>query len=69
LKANIAERCRSLNEKKAVLDTKADTSAHTQRLLLLEKELEDLKTRARATSSASKKRKTLLQAPNEKQKP
>jgi hypothetical protein len=45
LKANIAERCRSVNEKKAVLDAKADTSVHTQWLLLLEKELEDLKKR------------------------
>jgi hypothetical protein len=45
LKANIAERCRSVNEKKAVLDAKADTSVHTQRLLPLEKELEDLKKR------------------------
>jgi hypothetical protein len=49
LKANIAERCRSVNEKKAVLDAKADTSAPTQRLLLLEKDLEDLKARVRAT--------------------
>jgi uncharacterized coiled-coil protein SlyX len=49
LKANIAERCRSLKEKKAILDAKADTSAHTQRLLLLEKELEDLKARVWAT--------------------
>jgi predicted nucleic acid-binding Zn-ribbon protein len=48
LKANIAERRRSLNEKKAVLDAKADTSAHSQRLHLLEKELEDLKARVRA---------------------
>jgi hypothetical protein len=45
LKANIAERCRSVNEKKVILDAKADTSVHTQRLLLLEKELEDLKKR------------------------
>jgi hypothetical protein len=30
LKANIAESCRSLNEKKAVLDAKADASAHSQ---------------------------------------
>jgi hypothetical protein len=49
LKANIAERCRSLNEKKAFLDAKADTSTHTQWLLLEEKELEDLKARVRAT--------------------
>jgi hypothetical protein len=45
LKANIAERCRSVNEKKAVLDAKADTSVHTQWLLLLEKELENVKRR------------------------
>jgi hypothetical protein len=43
LKANIAERCRLLNKKKATLDAKADTSVHSQRLQLLEKELEDLK--------------------------
>jgi predicted nucleic acid-binding Zn-ribbon protein len=49
LKANIAERCRLLNEKKAALDTKTDTSAHSQRLQLLEKELEDLKAKVRAT--------------------
>jgi hypothetical protein len=49
MKANIAERCRSLNEKKAVLDAKADTSVHSQRLHLLEKELENLKARARTT--------------------
>jgi hypothetical protein len=34
-----------VNEKKVVLDAKADTFVHTQRLLLLEKELEDLKKR------------------------
>jgi hypothetical protein len=43
LKANIAERCRSVNKKKAILDAKADTSAPAQRLLLLEKDLQDLK--------------------------
>jgi hypothetical protein len=49
LKADIAERCRLLNEKKATLDAKADTSEHSQRLQLLEKELEDLKAKVRAT--------------------
>jgi hypothetical protein len=34
-----------VNKKKAILDAKADTSVHTQRLLLLEEELEDLKKR------------------------
>jgi hypothetical protein len=43
LKADIAKRCRLLNEKKAALDAKTDASAHSQRLQLLEKELEDLK--------------------------
>jgi hypothetical protein len=43
LKADIAERCRVVNDKKAALDAKTDTSASTQRLELLERELEDLK--------------------------
>jgi hypothetical protein len=60
LKANIAERSRSLNKKKAVLDAKADTSAHTQRLLLLEKELEDLKARVRATEQRIQEEKDLI---------
>jgi hypothetical protein len=42
LKADIAERCRVVNNKEA-LDAKTDTSASTQRLELLERELEDLK--------------------------
>jgi hypothetical protein len=49
LKADITERCRLLNEKKVALDTKTDTSTHSQRLQLLEKELEDLKAKVRAT--------------------
>jgi DNA repair exonuclease SbcCD ATPase subunit len=60
LKANIAERCRSLNEKKAVLDAKADTSVHSQRLHLLEKELEDLKARVRATEQRIQEEKDLI---------
>jgi chromosome segregation ATPase len=60
LKANIAERCWSLNEKKAVLDTKADTSVHSQRLHLLEKELEDLKARVRATEQRIQEEKDLI---------
>jgi polyhydroxyalkanoate synthesis regulator phasin len=43
LKADIAERCRVVNEKKTALDAKTDTSTSTQRLELLERELEDLK--------------------------
>jgi predicted nucleic acid-binding Zn-ribbon protein len=60
IKANIAERCRSLNEKKAVLDAKADTSVHSQRLHLLEKELEDLKARVRATEQRIQEEKDLI---------
>jgi hypothetical protein len=45
LKANIAERCRLVNDKKAALDAKTDTFASSQRLKLLERELEDLKER------------------------
>jgi hypothetical protein len=49
LKADIAERCWLVNDKKAALDAKTDTSASSQRLQLLEKELEDLKERVWAT--------------------
>jgi hypothetical protein len=49
LKVDIAERCRLLNKKKAALDAKANTSAHSQRLQSLERELEDLKAKVRAT--------------------
>jgi hypothetical protein len=49
LKADIAEKCRLVNDKKATLDAKTDTSASSQRLDLLERELEDLKERVRAT--------------------
>jgi hypothetical protein len=49
LKANIAERCQLVNDKKAALDVKTDTSMSSQRLELLERELEDLKERVRAT--------------------
>jgi hypothetical protein len=49
LKANIAKKCRLVNDKKAALDAKTNISASSQRLDLLERELEDLKERARAT--------------------
>jgi hypothetical protein len=60
LKADIAERCQSLNEKKAVLDAKADTSVHSQWLHLLEKELEDLKAKVRATEQRIQEEKDLI---------
>jgi hypothetical protein len=49
LKVDIAERCRLVNDKKAALDAKTDTSVSSQRLELLEKELEDPKERVRTT--------------------
>jgi hypothetical protein len=60
LKADIAERCRLLNEKKATMDAKADTSVHSQRLQLLEKELEDLKAKVRATELRIQEEKNLI---------
>jgi hypothetical protein len=60
LKADIAKMCRLLNEKKAALDTKTDTSAHSQRLQLLEKELEDLKAKVRATEQRIQEEKDLM---------
>jgi hypothetical protein len=49
LKADIIEKCRLVNDKKAALDAKTDTSTSSQRLDLLERELEDLKERVQAT--------------------
>jgi hypothetical protein len=60
LRSNIAEMCRSVNKKKAVLDTKADTSASTQWLLLLEKDLEDLEARVQATEQRIQEEKDLI---------
>jgi hypothetical protein len=60
LKADIAERCRLLNEKKAALDAKTDTSVHSQRLQLLEKELEDLKAMVRATEQRIQEERNLI---------
>jgi polyhydroxyalkanoate synthesis regulator phasin len=45
LKANIAEKCRLVNDKKVALDAKTDISASSQRFDILERELEDLKER------------------------
>jgi uncharacterized protein involved in exopolysaccharide biosynthesis len=49
-----------VNDKKAGLDTKTDTSASSQRLELLEKELEDLKERVRATERLIQDEKNLI---------
>jgi chromosome segregation ATPase len=60
LNANIAERCRVVNDKKAALNAKIDTSASAQRLELLERELEDLKERVRATRRLIQDEKNLI---------
>jgi DNA repair exonuclease SbcCD ATPase subunit len=49
LKADIADKCQRLNEKKASLDTKTDTSVSTAELATLKKELEDLEEKVRTT--------------------
>jgi hypothetical protein len=60
LKANIVERCRLVNDKKAALNAKTDTSMSFQRLELLKKELEDLKERVWATEQLIQDKKNLL---------
>ena len=49
LKADIANKCHRLNQTKASLDAKTDTSASTAELATLKKELEDLEEKVRAT--------------------
>ena len=49
LRADIAEKCQRLNEKKAALDAKTDTSVSTADLETLRKELEAHEERVRAT--------------------
>jgi hypothetical protein len=60
LRTNIAERCQSVNKKKAALDAKADTSVSAQRLRLLEKDLEDLEAKVRATKQCIQEEKDLI---------
>jgi uncharacterized protein involved in exopolysaccharide biosynthesis len=60
LKADIAKKCQQVNNKKAALDAKTDTSVSSQRLELLERELEDLKERVRATERLIQDEKNLI---------
>jgi hypothetical protein len=60
LRTIIAEMCQSVNQKKATLDAKVDTSASAQRLHLLEKELEDLEAKVRATKQRIQEEKDLI---------
>ena len=49
LKADIAQKCKALNQKKATLDIKDDVSAKMSRLGLLKKELAELEEKVRTT--------------------
>jgi len=49
LKADISQKCKALNQKKATLDTKADVSANMNRLDLLKKELSEFEEKVRTT--------------------
>ena len=49
LKADITQRCKALNQKKATPDIKADVSANMNRLDLLKKELAELEEKVRTT--------------------
>jgi Tfp pilus assembly protein PilO len=60
LKADIANKCRRLNEKKAALDTKTDTSASTAELEALRKELEVLEERVRVTKQLIQDKEALI---------
>jgi hypothetical protein len=60
LKANITERCWLVNDKKAALDAKTNTSASSKRFELLERELEDLKERVWATERLIQDEKNLI---------
>ncbi|KAK1661904.1 hypothetical protein QYE76_050063 [Lolium multiflorum] len=60
LKADIADKCQRLNEKKAALDAKTDTSVSTAELETLRKELEDLEERVRATKQLIQDKEVLI---------
>jgi hypothetical protein len=60
LKADITEKCQLVNDKKVALDAKTDNSASSQRLDLLERELEDLKERVRATERLIQDKKNFM---------
>ena len=49
LKADITQKCKALNQKKATLDIKAEMSANMNRLDLLKKELVELEEKVRTT--------------------
>ena len=65
LKADIAEKCKMLNQKKATLDAKADISVSTRRLSLLEKELAELEEKVRTTQRLIQEEKSSIANSNQ----
>ncbi|KAK1683825.1 hypothetical protein QYE76_044673 [Lolium multiflorum] len=60
LKADIADKCQRLNEKKVALDAKTDTSVNTDELETLQKELEDLEERVRVIKQLIQDKEALI---------
>ncbi|KAK1664000.1 hypothetical protein QYE76_052159 [Lolium multiflorum] len=65
LKADIADKCRRLNKKKAALDAKTDTSPSSAELEILRKELKDLEERVRVTKQLIQDKEALIARSNE----
>ena len=68
LRADIADKCQRLNEKKAALDAKTDTSANSAELGTLRKELENLEERVRVTKQLIQDKETLIARSQEEAK-
>ncbi|KAK1618095.1 hypothetical protein QYE76_023612 [Lolium multiflorum] len=63
-----ADKCQRLNEKKAALDAKTDTSANSAELETLRKELENLEERVRVTKQLIQDKETLIARSQEEAK-
>ncbi|KAK1663287.1 hypothetical protein QYE76_051446 [Lolium multiflorum] len=68
LRADIADKCQRLNEKKAALDAKTDTSANSAELETLRKELENLEERVRVTKQLIQDKEALIARSQEEAK-
>jgi DNA repair exonuclease SbcCD ATPase subunit len=68
LRADIADKCQRLNEKKAALDAKTDTSANSAELGTLRKELENLEERVRVTKQLIQDKEALIARSQEEAK-
>ncbi|KAK1615081.1 hypothetical protein QYE76_020598 [Lolium multiflorum] len=67
-RADIADKCQRLNEKKAALDAKTDTSANNAELETLRKELENLEERVRVTKQLIQDKEALIARSQEEAK-